>query len=171
MKQSEKVLIILAVIAVLVGGAVYLSGSVSKKTEPESAVDMAEKLEKMTADVDKANKVVQASEPGVLAAYVVAHSAVSYASDPFFYRAEAPEVEVEQVMEEEGEGPSIVLVYSGFMEVGGRRMVILNGQEYELGDDVAATGFILRKIRRDWVELAGREGKFFLRVPFAEEGF
>ena len=172
MKTSEKILVTLAVISVLAGGIFYLVDS-SGKNEESAAVEITGDPTSLETDVAAAQAVVKTSEPGALASYIVAHSTVSYAADPFYYREEAPKLDAEEVEEaaQEEAGPSIILVYSGFMEIGGRRMAIINDQEYEVGDDVAQSGFLLKTIQKDLVELAGREGRYFLRIPFADEGF
>ncbi len=121
--------------------------------------------------IDTAQQALDKAKPSDRASYVVTHADIAFAPDPFFYRTEALQLAPEIMVDDKPAGPSIELVYSGFLEIGRKAMAIVNDQEYELGDDVASTGFLLRAVRPDWIEIESREGKYFLRIPFVEEGF
>ena len=65
--------------------------------------------------------------------------------------------------------PAANLVYSGFIEIGSRRVAIINGMEYEAGDTVNPGGFTVRSVLPTKVLMtaAQREGTA-IELPLQE---
>jgi hypothetical protein len=51
------------------------------------------------------------------------------------------------------------LVYNGFMELGSKRLAIINGQEYEAGDKLNPGGFTIKSILPTRVVLVSAQGE------------
>ncbi len=174
MAKREKFIIVLAILAILgYAGSFLFSGDSEKPAKgqkQEASVSKGDRLEEIKQSIADTKKEVDEAKPSDLSVYVVANSGRAFPADPFYFRTEAVEMSPEESISEERVGPSIELTYTGFIEIGTTRMAIVNDLEYEVGDDVAGTGFLLRSVRPDWVEIESREGKYFLRIPFVEEG-
>ena len=59
-------------------------------------------------------------------------------------KAQAPELKAES--QKKPDRPLPNLVYSGFLEVGSKRLAIINGMEYEAGDKLDPGGFTIKSI-------------------------
>ena len=75
-------------------------------------------------------------------AYILNKAQTLWKQDPF--------VELEIKKEREDTGPEPVLdakvKYTGFLQMGDRRLAIINGMEYEAGDQLEQGGFVIRRI-------------------------
>lgn len=79
-------------------------------------------------------------------ALVIRKAEAAWTQDPFLeIRKPQPARAEAAAPKEAGRGP-VSLVYSGFIEIGSRRMAIINGMEYEAGDIVNPGGFTLKSI-------------------------
>jgi len=171
--KREKIIIIITALTLVYGVYIlFFQGRAEKAAKGKTSVEAVEKkMEDLKDGIKKAQEAINNSKPGVLASYIVANADVPYIDDPFYYRSSAVEVAAESALVQEETGPGIELVYSGFMSIGVRRIAIINDREYEVGDDVAGMGYFLRRIRPDLVEIESRDGEYFLRIPFEEEGY
>ena len=177
MAKREKFIVIVAVLAVLVyGGSLLFSGGGEKKGG-EGAVSKKSQnaapeayLAGLRKDIEDSQKKVGESKPKDVAVYVVANADAPFPQDPFYYRIKVEEPEQPEEVVEEAPTPAVELFYTGYIQVGRKRMAIINNLEYEVGDDVAATGFLLKAIHQDRVEIVSREGKFTSLIPYVEEG-
>ena len=64
--------------------------------------------------------------------------------------------------EEEENKPLVLnseLLYTGFLEMGDRRLAIINGTEYETGEKLEPGGFIIRSIRPNQVVISPEDRK------------
>ncbi|SHK00173.1 hypothetical protein SAMN02745216_02686 [Desulfatibacillum alkenivorans DSM 16219] len=177
MAKREKFIVIVAILAVLGYGATFLfSGGGGDKGRKASASktsqgkDPAAELAELRKSIEESQTKVGKAKPEELAVYIVANSEAPFPQDPFYYRIKVEEPEEAKEVEEEIPTPSIALFYTGFIQIGGKRMAIINNLEYEVGDDVAATGFLLKSIHQDRVEIVSREGTFTSLIPYVEEG-
>jgi hypothetical protein len=51
------------------------------------------------------------------------------------------------------------LVYNGFIELGSKRLAIINGQEYEAGDKLNPGGFTIKSILPTRVVIVSAQGE------------
>ena len=77
-------------------------------------------------------------------ALVVQKAEAAWKQDPFL------EIRKPQAPRPDPKGPKdgirMNLVYSGFIEIGAKRMAIINGMEYEAGDTVNPGGFTVKSV-------------------------
>jgi hypothetical protein len=59
-----------------------------------------------------------------------------------------------------------VFTYSGFMEVGEKRMAIINGMEYELNEELEVKGYYVDTIEQNWVIIEDRKNQEKITVFF-----
>lgn len=61
------------------------------------------------------------------------------------------------------------LVYTGFLQMGDKRLAIINGTEYESGDLLEPGGYVIRRIYPDHVVISARSGnKKPITLPMEE---
>jgi hypothetical protein len=84
--------------------------------------------------------------------YVMASAVTRWPEDPFL-RTRVPEPR-EAARVNESIGPEeIDAVYTGYIEMDGRRLAIINGREYAPGEELEISGFVVRRIDPGKVEL------------------
>ncbi|KPA08949.1 conserved hypothetical protein, membrane or secreted [Candidatus Magnetomorum sp. HK-1] len=59
-----------------------------------------------------------------------------------------------------------VFTYSGYMEVGEKRMAIINGMEYELNEELEIKGYYVDTIEQNWVIIEDKKNQEKITVFF-----
>ncbi|MBF0450014.1 MAG: hypothetical protein HQK75_04870 [Candidatus Magnetomorum sp.] len=59
-----------------------------------------------------------------------------------------------------------VFTYSGYMEVGEKRMAIVNGMEYELNEELEIKGYYVDTIEQNWVIIEDKKNQEKITVFF-----
>jgi len=101
-------------------------------------------------------------------AYILDKAQAAWKQDPFV------QIQSKKIESEEDVGKSAVLKsdvrYSGFLQMGGKRLAIINGMEYEAGDKLEPGGFIIRSILPNRVVIVppGKEKKTMI-LPMEED--
>ena len=163
MSKREKGILIVMVVALLYGGYSLLAPS-PETSEPAVA-------EQTLSDVETFVLGVIAELPlfslNKTERYTIATAAEPWAGNPFLQvtleKDKAPEKLSATVPE-----PDIPLVYSGFIELGDRRLAILNGREYEPGDALDISGYVLQAVYPSHVELKWLDSDDVRVVPLEE---
>jgi hypothetical protein len=140
MTNREK--IILGVAALALGyGAIEL---LMPRTETDP-FQKTQATENVTAFVAKVAEATQGIG-GESAAMMVRKAESTWTQDPFA-KIPKPTLTVEAAKPERPERlPPPDLFYTGYIEAGGMRLAIINGQEYTTGDTVDPGGFTLKSI-------------------------
>ena len=105
------------------------------------------------------------SGPSKKQAYILQKAQADWKQDPF--------VQLQSKKVEEDTGPAPVLDarvrYTGFLQMGDRRLAIISGMEYETGDRLESGGFIIRSIfpNRVMVSPPGKNKKLMI-LPMEE---
>lgn len=99
--------------------------------------------------------------------YVLQKAQTKWKQDPLIQLREAPKVEEKEeailpVMKSK-------IVYTGFLQMGNRRLAIISGMEYEAGDKLEPGGFIVRNINPNHIVLGtSNTGKQTFIIPMEE---
>ncbi len=161
MSKREKILIGLSILTVVYGLYVWLLASpqqaatlVGDKDQKELNAFILKIAEKTAARLSKNE------------AYALQKAQDQWTRDPLIQiEPKAPE-EVEQNQE-----PVLTsnAIYTGFLRMGDKRLAIINGMEYEIGDILEPDGFIIRSISPSSVVIAppGKKKKT-LTLPLEE---
>ncbi|NNL75066.1 MAG: hypothetical protein HKO68_01880 [Desulfobacterales bacterium] len=147
MTNREKIIVGLMVLSVVYG--VYILFF----SEPQKAPTIGGDKELATLNSFIA-KVADRTKTGLTSkqAYILKKAQAVWKQDPLVQiRTKSDEDE-----EEESKPPVLNsdLVYTGFLEMGARRLAIINGTEYEAGEKLEPGGFIIRSIRPNHVVIA-----------------
>ena len=60
------------------------------------------------------------------------------------------------------------LTYSGFLEIGSKRLAIINGIEYEAGDKLSAGGLTIKTVLPNKVIMTSSQGEIVLPLQESE---
>ena len=152
MTNREKIIVSLAAVALAYGAIELLlpRANVTPVTQPQS-------LEGLNAFV---TKVADATRVGTAeaSAIVIQKAEAAWKQDPFLEIQKAKAVKPQdKPTSETARLPN--LVYNGFMELGSKRLAIINGQEYEAGDKLSPGGFTIKSILPTRVVIVSAQGE------------
>ena len=152
MTNREKIIVGLAALALSYGAIELLlpRAKVASIPQPQS-------LEGLNAFI---TKVADATRVGTAeaGAIVIQKAEAVWKQDPFLEIQKAKAVKPpDKPTTETARLPN--LVYNGFMELGSRRLAIINGQEYEAGDKLNPGGFTIKSILPTRVVLVSAQGE------------
>jgi hypothetical protein len=147
MTNREKIIIGLMVVAVIYGVyTVFLS-----KPREASISNGAKELKTLNAFVAKVSEKSEASLSKEQT-YVLEKAQAEWKQDPFVKMR--PKMTREEIAEKQPLVLNSKFVYTGFLEMGNRRLAIINGVEYEVGDRLEPGGLVIRKINSTHVVVA-----------------
>jgi hypothetical protein len=152
MTNREKIIVGLAALALCYGAIELLlpRAKVAPVSQPQS-------LEGLNAFI---TKVADATRVGTAeaGAIVIQKAEAAWKQDPFLEIQKAKAVKPpDKPTTETARLPN--LVYNGFMELGSKRLAIINGQEYEAGDKLSPGGFTIKSILPTRVVLVSAQGE------------
>ena len=152
MTNREKIIVGLAALALGYGAMELLlpRAKVAPVSQPQS-------LEGLNAFI---TKVADATRVGTAeaSAIVIQKAEAAWKQDPFLEIQKAKAVKPpDKPTTETARLPN--LVYNGFMELGSKRLAIINGQEYEAGDQLNPGGFTIKSILPTRVMIVSSQGE------------
>ena len=167
MSKREKIIVGLMVAAALYGGYTFLfSGSTGGKKKSYGQTQVA--INAFVADLAKR---VQGADTTATDTEILEKSSAEWQKDPFLVVKKSGASEDEAAKE-----PEIIdrgeltgsFKYSGYMEMGKSKLAIINGREYEEGDQLAVQGAALKKISAGEVHIYLHAKKGIIVVPIDE---
>lgn len=162
MTKREK--IIVGIMVLTVGyGAIELLLPRAKSGTAAPAVQSTESLSTFISKVADASKGA-ASESSAL---IIQKAEAEWKHDPFMVvRKPPPPAETRPQKEAARALPN--LAYSGFLEIGPKRLAIINGMEYEAGDRVNPGAFSIKTILPNKVIMTSSQGEIVLPLQESE---
>jgi hypothetical protein len=167
-KLEKRQMIILGVmgIAVLYGAYTFLM-PVSKKNP---AVDITQKTAELNTFMTELTASLGKDTSKNLETLIFSRAEKEWAQDPFLgakaFKAwtQAKAADKEPVVA----APKIEFVYSGYLEVGQKRMAIINGVEYPEGENLDIKGYVLKSVSPAGVVIENRGIGATVNVPLQE---
>ncbi len=182
MAKREKILVVMAIVALIYGVYNFFFASVPKKNstrvvETFSGADFKkpnlqksgfQKQGKTDADsfvTDVITKIV-ALDNSKKDMYIIKKAETAWVKNPFA-KSDLPlnikiKEKIDQVLSFENRP-----AYSGYIAVGRKKMAIINGMEYVVGDTIVQTDYIIKSISSIQV-VAGSAGKIKIILPLEE---
>jgi hypothetical protein len=165
MTNREKIIVGLMLVVVVYG--VYTLFF----SEPQKATTVKKSGTKELATLNAfITKVAEKTKSGLSEkqAYILKKAQAAWKQDPFL-RIQPPKTPDDK----DANKPVVLksdIFYSGFLQMGDRRLAIINGMEYETGDKLEPGGYIIRSILPNHVVIAppGEEKKTMI-LPMEEE--
>ena len=142
MAKREKVILMIMSVVVVFGIYNFLFSSSAKK-KPAVTVTGVGETNKFIADV--ANSLKDDSTETNM--YIIRQARSEWGQDPFWHTELRPETKAEVVVESRKEvKEQESRVYTGYLEMGEQKLAIINGAEYELGDELGRGGPVIKSI-------------------------
>lgn len=165
LKKREK--IILGIMGAVILYAVYYflfagpgTGTPTVALKGAGSADSA----RMMTEIANALKKDDKAEPD---AYVIARAESNWEADPFL---KGVLVTAKDKPAGAAKGPEIV--YSGYVDLGVKRIAVINGNPYEVGDKLELTGsYYVKQIESTRVVIVDRDNSANITIPLKEEIF
>jgi len=162
MKKLEKRQIIILGVAVLfVLYAVYelfIAGPATKKAKTET---QPVKIESFVNDMNSNIIKYQVAGSEV---HIAKRAETDWGKNPFWDQASYREF----VGNEAGSGSVAKIIYSGYVDTGGKQLAIINGVEYEAGEKLEMEGYVLKSVSPSRVLIINRNTDGELNIPIQE---
>jgi hypothetical protein len=162
MTSREK--IIVGIMLITVGyGAVELFLPRDKAVAP-LPMQSTESLSAFIGKVADAVKVATADASSV----VIQKAEAAWKQDPFMVIRKPQAPPAEKSLAKETTRPLPAMTYSGFLEIGSKRLAIINGMEYEAGDKLSAGGVTIKSVLPNKVIMTSSQGEIVLPLQESE---
>jgi hypothetical protein len=158
LETRQIIVLAVAVIAALYGAYEFLvAGPALKKakTAPKQA-QIADFVEGVSADL------IKYKTAGV-DAYISKKAEEEWRINPFWERNAYREFAGEHIRD-----GSSRIIYSGYVDAGGKRTAVINGWEYEAGDALEIEGYFLKSVNPARVLIINRNTGGELSIPIQE---
>lgn len=154
MSNREKVILILAVVAILYGGYNFIFSKKNTKNIPQKTVDI-QKIQKETINtlakysLSKSDKIVE----GLMK---------NDTKDPFTYK------KVEKDIKKKEDTKITNLTYNGYVMLNNKKVAIINNKEYQEGDELDIKSYFVEQIFENKVVIKGPGKDNFITVPLID---
>ena len=145
MSRREKIIVGLMVVVILYGGFNFLYPD-TKGGRPKFSSHNAVAVTDFVNDLVRA---IRAADTTATDTLILKKSAAAWRKDPFAVISKAVEEEAapaEEAQIVDPEALSGAFRYTGYMEMGNSVLAIINGLEYQVGDQLASEGAVLKKV-------------------------
>ena len=140
--------------------------------EPVAAISSTRDLENLNAFI---TKVAETSKAGLTGKdkYIIERAEAKWKQDPLVSvnLTNMPESEIQKSKEVTRVSiPNLKVSYTGFMQMGDKRLAIINGVEYAAGDELEQGGYMVRSITPSRVVIVStRDSKQKFIFPLEEQ--
>jgi len=167
MSKREKIILFAVLVAVLYGAYSLFLDTPSKRATVDSGMKKSE-LNKVIADVtgNLTKEILDTTDT-----YIIARAEAEWESDPF-YKTELPKKPKVSKVRKRRVVPlkqKVDLTYSGYVEMGDKRLAIINGIEYEIGEELGLGGYVVERIEAFEVVIRHKEKLGTITIPLKEE--
>ena len=138
MSKREKIILAITVIVAVVGIFMMLFDPTMKKTDSAKPSSMST-LELQQLVNDMSEKIMQ-DKLSDKDAYVIELATAQWENDPFS-DVMLPDDTAKNVIDED-----VKMVYSGFVQVGPKLLAVINGVEYQAGEELLQPGYVVDSI-------------------------
>jgi hypothetical protein len=163
-KLNKRQIIILVIAALFVVYAVYdylIAGPASRKSETAvKPVEINSSLSGLTNDLLKDNLAE-------VNAYIIGRAEANWQNNPFWERDSYKEWAAKEGAIDSS-GSSTKIVYSGYVDTGKKKIAVINGLEYRLGEPLEMEGYILKSIMPSKVLILNKHTGTEVEIPIQE---
>jgi hypothetical protein len=160
MTKREKIIVFLMVISLVYGVYVFFLEKPAKRTR----TDTASKLDTFSKFI---NTITEMTKDGLteIDEYIIENISAKWTKDPLLSTRK-----VNPWDDGTGDIPDALkgISYNGYLQMGSRHLAIINGTEYEAGEELEKGGFTVGKIYPNRVIIVLRGGKVKHSIPLEE---
>ncbi|PKN77073.1 MAG: hypothetical protein CVU52_02070 [Deltaproteobacteria bacterium HGW-Deltaproteobacteria-10] len=139
LNKRQIIILIIAATAIVFAAYSFLSGGKTPKEAKESNPSGKDDyISSLAGDLMK-NRV------SVADAYIVSRAEADWGKNPFWEKGAYREWAIRDEAKSKDD-PAAKIIYSGYVDVGKKKMAVINGLEYSIGDKLEIDGYVLKKI-------------------------
>ncbi len=159
MSKREKIILVFMALTVVYGFyALFIEGPPRSRSTAASSESKLDIFNKFIASVAAMSKDGLSD----IDSYIIEHIPAKWTTDPLLNSTEGPG-DVPPL-----EKPPKDLIYSGFLQMGSKSLAIINGMEYEAGEKLPQTDYVVGKILPNRVVIQTLKGRRRLSIPIEE---
>jgi hypothetical protein len=140
MSKREKIILIIMGLTVLIGGYIFLFTGSSET----GRIDPEKKLKELNRFMSDVAKSLSRKDLSGKETYVLDRASAKWSRDPFLQKTVSPESRKDIEIETSAIAKSFS--YSGYLEMGDRKLAVINGMEYEIGEEFGKAGYVVKGI-------------------------
>lgn len=164
MSKREKIILIIMALTVIYGFyALFLENPTTREDKLTASGSKLDEFNKFITTVAALTKGGLSSED----TYIIERIPVNWAKDPLLNTRQSfdfkPDEEKEDMTLEK-----LGISYSGFMKMGKKSLAIINGLEYEIGEELPDNGHIVDQIYANRVVIVTGDSRKKISVPLDE---
>lgn len=163
MKTREKIIILLA-IAAIIYGIYILFFAASPRLTANHTDKNAEETKTMVLDLVKGLTKDDTSKRDI---YIITSAAAKWVREPFL-TSEHRLVSGKGEANESAAPTTIDLLYTGFLQAGDKRLAVINGMEYEMGEHIDAGNYTVKNITPKQTVVIRNQDGVTLALPLQE---
>ena len=170
MTKRERVILVLMSLVVAYGAYALFFSSPPKGTSKYGESRSSE-LNKLITELAVGLTKEGPTETDI---YIIEKAESKWVKDPFFEKKISVVKEKEKAPKGEAEAeaevlPEVTFSYSGYMQMGDRKIAIIDGMEYKTGEEIVPGGFIIRAIYPNKIVIGIKGKEEEITVPLVEE--
>jgi hypothetical protein len=159
MSKREKIIIGVMVFSILFALVYFLTPTLTGREE--KAGDQYSGSEKIIQEIGTELKKVAASPNEN---YIIARAEAAWAKDPFYRKIQPAPVKAAAGAQE--------IVYSGFVDMGEKKLAVVNGSTYQVGDKLDFGGsFYLKSVEPSRVVIVDKQNQRNIVIKLKDESF
>jgi len=168
--NTRQIVILGVMVLAILYGAYELFSSGRGKQLP---ADTAKKTADASALIGEMTAALAKDTPSPLEAHMIRRAEAAWPKDPFYERktyaewgaakeaANAPGASMPGA-------PRVQFNYTGFVEWSGKRIAVINGNEYAAGDTLDVEGYMLKAVTPTRISVYNRETRRTFDIPLQE---
>ncbi len=162
MSKREKIIVVCMLISILYGVYIfYIEPSKNIQSLSGSRLNTYNTFISTVADLTK-------DELSDIDAYVIERVPKKWTWNPMLKKAKKLEIEPKQAVKTK-QAVKLDISYTGYINMGGNALAIINGLEYEKGDKIMETGLTIEQIYPDRIIVMTKNGKRKITVRLEED--
>jgi hypothetical protein len=166
MTTREKIIVGLMLLVVAYGAFELF---LAPKTGGVPLQKSAEGLKSLNAFIAKVAAANQKAGLSQTDAHIIKMAEADWKQDPMLDVPKKSVPEPLAPVKKPKPAPKLDLVYTGYMDMGGKSLAIINGMEYETGDIIEPDALLIRRIYPNKIEVVATEsGGTVFTIPLTE---
>jgi hypothetical protein len=162
--KREKIIVALMVVVVLVALISFIPSPFSGKADVSSSSQA--RLTELRELATKISEEVNKEDLTKTEKVILERADTAWSKDPFIGKSLTAAAEPGR-----GQARDASFSYTGFIDTGTKRLAVINGMEYEVGEMLQSGGYVVRVIDPGVVVLEGKEKQGKISVPYSGQIF
>ncbi len=164
MPRRQKLILLVMIVTMAYGVFELFFAPPSKKGLVDQGAE-SKALNKLIIEISETLAKESVTESDL---YILSKAQAEWGGDPFLASVPANKPDAAKKQEPSEGDEKVPFTYSGYVDMGKKKLAIINGVEYEIGEELRSAGYIVERIESTRVILKGKQKSERLIVPIRE---